>query len=187
MTDEEKRIDYKLIESKVRKMVLPNNPLDLSLKKSSDWVSSVKICLQYLISSLDRFANQPIMESLSDDFIEGTDIAIYHLSNDFMMFMRRYANILDRYYKPTSSVAKTKIQNELEEYWKKLNDSLANAQKTARSIKGKAVMLNIWDSEDFASQRKFLERLENASLQSIKNSMENAQFPLGDDVVQFED
>jgi hypothetical protein len=178
---------YKLLKEKTEKVILPFDPFLKKLKQTNDWTESFKICIERLGEILRSFGNLNIQEGVQDDFKNDVEMKIYETANGFHSLMRQYASILHRHYSPLSTAARKNLDQEMESYWNKIKSDLEIAQKNATAIKGRANMLNLWDDEAFSFSRKFVERVLETSVNDIKDRMNRAESPLGDDVVEYEE
>jgi hypothetical protein len=177
----------KLIENKLKKMILPFDPVVRRINSANDWVESLKICIEEIITGLNSFSKPNIEESTKDDFLIDTGDKIYEISNLFQRIFKQYLLIIKKRRTPLSLPAQSLMHKEMVNHWRKLAVALESAKEAAKQIEGRAIMLNLWSDESFVNYRKFIERLKNSNVGEVQDRMKNAEFPLGDDLVSYED
>ena len=175
----------KILYEKAMKMKLPNSPLERKLKQSNDYIESMKIILEFMGDTLEKFSKPILAEGIKDDFSEECSNRIYSLSLEFQSAFVKFSQILKKNITPLSIEGRAAVNREMALYWEKLSKQLEKAKSHAKQLQGRATML--WDSDDFKSNRKFIERLMNTNINDIKTRMMNAEFPLGDDIVSYEE
>lgn len=181
-------IDLKLIESKARRMIHPSDPFIQKIRRSNDWVESLGVCFEEILYALKNFASSSLNESLADDFVRRVDDEVFELSIYFQKVMLQYKRILERNYRPATPETKAKVFQEVVlKFFQDLKNYLYVAKERARQIEGQARMLNVFDSEDFLHSRRFLERLLASEVEDLRGRMDRAEFPLGDDLVEYDD
>jgi hypothetical protein len=176
-----------LIENKLKRLNLPFDPVVQRIVSANDWVQSLKVCIEELSKGLDRFSSSPIQEGLGDDFIEKSQDRLFEISSLFQRVFRQYLSILKKRYQASTPEVQSRVRDEMVDHWRKLAVSLESAKSTAREIEGRAKMLNVWDDERFSGARKFIERIKSSSVGDVQQRMKNAEFPLGDDMVSYDD
>lgn len=184
------------IHEKAKKKLLHENriqklhPVMQKVYTASDWVSSLKYCIEgtvqalgdvvILCSSLTEDVNKAeFIINLKNKINEVITIS-YKLSSEFSF-------IMNRKYQPLTIVARKKIDTELEQYWEKLKTALESAKKEIRALKGKAMMVDVWDTDEVKPLHKFFDRVLDTNINEIQKRFMNGEMIFGDDMDDIDD
>jgi hypothetical protein len=166
------------------------HPVMRKVYEANDWSLSLKCCIEGLVQGLDSVCklSTSLTEAIDKDaFVENLKETINDLLTLSYELSQEYSFIKTKMYKPLTTNAKKKIDLELEHYWKTLETMLETAKKEIRALKGKTIMVELWDDERVKPFHKFFDRVLSMDIQDIQKRFEDGETIFGDDMEDLDD